>query len=715
MSRSNPVAAVAFEHPAEPRHAHLQILTDAPTAHAIAWRNSEERRVSEARHHVPVGMAATDPAALIRLMENSWGDGTLTKMLLKQDGTRGAPFSYMFTDADNSPEWLRHTHSKDRDKWAGCKQKWVSEAVRHRGENGWYTSLTTFRGGIRDVNHAKSLCAFWVDGDFDRDEMACLKYLTPEAAARQVDEWCDHIGFDRPDVVMFTGRGIFIAWMFKGVPAYRGVGPDGKKIDGCHGRWKPYQDLLCEIFTGIGSDPRARSCEHVFKLPGTIHAINGNVCTLARVTKSKKHLSSFSTLCNRLKPIAEAMHRDGELRATPLPKHMRPKMPSKSPAVTNLGVQRAIRTGKSDPSLKRNAEGEGVDASASAGLLWPPRLKGLICILDYRTSSGCPLPSSHRDGILFVLANALSWLVPDVWFDEAVALCRHYTNGEWDEAECRHRFAAVWNRVQKHLDGGCTIDPNTGMPCDWRYRMSDETIIALAGITEKEEELDGASALARPHIALAARKRRKKATRQTFARKGRKSTTGLSEADERAKRKEIADANAAKAHELKASGVHKTEIAKILGVKSVRTVEVYLSKPAPVSAPAVMPVMPCITARKEKRPPRQRPETPSTPRVVSLFPTSEPVQQPAPPTATILAMPPAPVRRSKASADPELVRAMEQCETVWLTEKRDREQAITPDDKPFRARWMAIKDGSTVPDIARELHVSRGQVEAWLA
>jgi hypothetical protein len=94
------------------------------------------------------------------------------------------------------------------------------------------------------------------------------------------------------------------------------------------------------------------------------------------------------------------------------------------------------------------------------------------------------LPPGQRDDWMFVAAVSLSNLLePQQLERKLIALGKEYAG--WSEAETRSRMQAVISRAHSAADGN-KVEWN-GQQRDPRYRLTNQNIIAMLGITPEEE------------------------------------------------------------------------------------------------------------------------------------------------------------------------------------------------------------------------------------
>jgi hypothetical protein len=462
----------------------------------------------------PIG---ADPVAFGRLLHEMTGGYRLfTSQKPRVDGSTGRPHHQFF----QHPEWL-------------------SQVTSAAGDIGYFYCFSSFRDPTRaDTSNLLDLGALYQDLDWHTHPDASKRYENGDEVLAEVDRRCVAIGFPAPNLVVYSGRGLQIAWLHNPVVAATNLV-----------EWNAAQRSMCEYLSDLGSDPRARPAVHFFKLPGQLNPKSGRCVAVIRQPESTRF--QFSDLFGKL-------FRDG----LPAPKARPGRKPAEKPSrvVVDLAAARALRDGKS--TAERAPDGLGANADAAGSLIWAPRLRALKTIIEYRAGQhgGC-LPEGGRDGILFCTAVALSWVTPDRWRDEYLSIAADYCI-EWTAKEALDRAAAVAKRVNMLVDGETLNGENQ----DPRYRMTNETLREFADITVDEERLPMAAAIARRAIQKSARAHRQSAARRNSTRADREGvTTGLDWAGYREARKSQAAKQAERARVLRANGMTTSEIAAEMG------------------------------------------------------------------------------------------------------------------------------------------------------
>jgi transposase-like protein len=456
----------------------------------------------------------TDPVAFGELIHRgSSGYRLFTSQRSRLDGTVGRPHHQFFQ-----------------------QREWLSQIAAVSGEVGYFYCFSSFRSPTAaDTANLADVGALFQDLDWHTHPDASQRYGNGEKVLAEVDRRCLQIGFPVPNLVIYSGRGLQIAWLHDAVPASTNLVA-----------WNAAQKAMCAMLADLGADTKAKPAVHFFKLPGQLNPKSGRRVAVIRQPDGDRF--TFSELFNRLYP-----------EGLPTPKAKAARRPSEKPArvVIDLAAARALRTGAS--TAQRATDRMGADADSAGQLIWSPRLRALKTIIEHRADQhgGC-LPEGKRDGILFVTAVALGWVTPDRWRDEYLSIAADYC-GAWTAKEALDRASAVAKRVGALLNGD-SQDP--------RYRMSNETVREIADISAAEESLLGASAIARRAIQQSARAHRQAEARRTVGRTDRERVTGLDAAGYREKRKTDAAERAERAREMAESGRTTAEIAADFGCSS---------------------------------------------------------------------------------------------------------------------------------------------------
>jgi hypothetical protein len=471
------------------------------------------RLYAPAPHPVLAPQIGTDPVAFGRLLHGgSTGYRLFTAQKPRIDGSTGRPHHQFFRQTE-----------------------WLSQIAAVRGDAGYFYSFSTFREPTKaDTANLAELAALYQDLDWHTHPEASSRFATGEQVLAEVDRRCAAISFPAPNLAIYSGRGLQIAWLHNSVDAATNLAA-----------WNAAQRSMCGMLADLGADTKAKPACHFFKLPGQLNPKSGRRVAVIRHPEGDRF--QFADLFSKLYP-----------EGLPAPKAKPARRPADKPArtVIDLAAARALRSGAT--TAQRAPDRLGADADAAGQLIWAPRLRALKTIIESRAHEhgGC-LPEGGRDGILFTVAVALSWITSANWRSEYLSIAADYCSA-WTPKEALDRASAVAKRVGLLMDGE-TLDGE-----DPRYRMTNETVRDFAGITAAEERLPGAAAIAHRGVQQAAHAARQAEARRADGRTDRERVTGLDVAGYRESRKAEAAGKAERAREMAERGRSADEIADAL-------------------------------------------------------------------------------------------------------------------------------------------------------
>lgn len=163
----------------------------------------------------------------------------------------------------------------------------------------WYLGLNAFKRPNRRTEHLVSLRGNFVD--LDSYKIPAWKEVTPEEIWRQIQEALAAAGVPAPQVVVFTGRGLQLMWVYaKGLPA--NVLP----------RWRAVQMELARALKVFGPDLGALDASRVVRLPGTVNSKSGRRAYFVHLEMD--NATDFEALAKAVLPLDRAELR--ELKAS---------------------------------------------------------------------------------------------------------------------------------------------------------------------------------------------------------------------------------------------------------------------------------------------------------------------------------------------------------------------------------------------------------------
>jgi hypothetical protein len=331
--------------------------------------------------------------------------------------------------------------------------------------------------------------------DLDTYDVHGYTGQTPEAQLWHLLRYCSHNGIPEPTLVVFSGRGLHLKWIFE-TPVH------------CDflGQWQELQNQLCQRLKLVGADPNARDASRVLRLVGTVNGKNGQV---ARVI----HESTTSTMGASRAPGGRIVYDFAELSETLTPQTWnRPEKTQDSPDVDGDDADGAacspqlvsLLGGKSAPT-KANL---GHRALVPSQLAWA-RLTDLRKLVQMRGWT-YGAPPGRRDLFLFLAACFLAQAVAVPSFREEInALAKEFAP-TWSKAQVHSCVSSVLARTEAAARG-VKIEFN-GRKVEARYRYRNSTLIEMLRITPDEErEMSCIVSKSEARRRDAARKRRTRA------------------------------------------------------------------------------------------------------------------------------------------------------------------------------------------------------------
>lgn len=159
----------------------------------------------------------------------------------------------------------------------------------------WYLGLNAFKRPVRRAEHLVSLRGNFVD--LDSYKIPAWSEVAPEEIWRHIQEALAAAGFPPPQVVVFTGRGLQLIWVYrKGLPA--DVLP----------RWRAVQMELARALKVFGPDLGALDASRVVRLPGTVNSKSGRRAYFVHLDMD--NATDFEALAKAVLPVDRAALRE---------------------------------------------------------------------------------------------------------------------------------------------------------------------------------------------------------------------------------------------------------------------------------------------------------------------------------------------------------------------------------------------------------------------
>lgn len=314
--------------------------------------------------------------------------------------------------------WFKGRKAQAEREWYSLKSADFETFLSDKkGIHDFYFTPNEFRGW-RKLALLEALNAFYVDIDLhdkDSSDPTQLVYTALDALTAA--------GVPTPNLVVHTGRGAHIYWLFNRTP--RQALP----------RWKAVQRQLVEI---AGGDRSVVDATRVLRFAGTINsaAAKARRSVLAETVNPERY--DFDWLCDQIiKPRAEIhdIRRERERRR---------------------GVQNLSST-----AIK-----------GSIYQVWEARFKDLCTIANECFPTG--IGEGYRNDFLLHLSCALSWHRHYEDLESEVARVASNLIPDFTESQVRNCVQSVMQRAKKSAAG--QEDVYDGKLCDFRYRYASKTL-----------------------------------------------------------------------------------------------------------------------------------------------------------------------------------------------------------------------------------------------
>jgi PAS domain-containing protein len=320
-----------------------------------------------------------------------------------------------------------------------------------------YLSQAEFSKPNRRVINLAQLGLLWVDLDVYNSE---FRGEAPERTLDRVFWYCSEEGIPAPSVAMFSGRGLYLKWIFTAAIPRQALP-----------RWLAVQKELLRLFSPYGADSNAIDASRILRLEGTVNTKSGLVCELMHPAKGcDPVLYSFDHLATELLPFTRE-----EVAAYWEKQREKEKRRKAAQKGAQDAQQLRVIQGGGHPAHLRRFNPLKLNFDRLEDLRHVARLRGW-------TEGN---PDGARDKFLFAGACFLAWMVaPGQLYHEGVALAREFCPG-WAQTRIYSAASAVHQRAQEAAKG--KRHTYKGKEADGRYTWSNEKLVELLGITPEEE------------------------------------------------------------------------------------------------------------------------------------------------------------------------------------------------------------------------------------
>ena len=300
-----------------------------------------------------------------------------------------------------------------------------------------FVSQNRFFREARKAAFLGELDACWIDLDYYKDP--ALADMHPQAIVDDALFILEKERIPEPTLTISSGGGVYLVWLLEPT--------DLKSLP----LWNDVQRHLVEVLKPLGSDPAAKPCTTVLRLPGTYN-------TKHKEPRRVEVLTDSPTVWDLEYFAREVL----------------PDVPKKPAQVDSFNLAKA-KKGTAFGKLGWNG-----------ATLWAGRYHDLLTLKSARWPDG--IEAGYRDTFLFIAAVALSWVVePRQIASEVKALAR-FCKGNWKDTDTAYAYQASVQRAIAAAKGEKL--EYKGQQIDTRYRFKSSTIAGLLDVsTEEMEEL----------------------------------------------------------------------------------------------------------------------------------------------------------------------------------------------------------------------------------
>ena len=169
------------------------------------------------------------------------------------------------------------------------------------GETDYWISQAEFATKSRYTKDLLRIQCCYVDLDYYKTD---YRSLSPEQVAGLIDLWCGDFSIPRPTIVVSSGNGIQVKWVFT-YPLPAQVLP----------RWRAAQSMLLGYFRDLGADPAAADASRILRVVGTRNGktLPGRDSLVRIIAEGPKW--NFETFCELLLPVTREEAKEARSRS----------------------------------------------------------------------------------------------------------------------------------------------------------------------------------------------------------------------------------------------------------------------------------------------------------------------------------------------------------------------------------------------------------------
>lgn len=294
----------------------------------------------------------------------------------------------------------------------------------------------------------------WVYDKRDKELAERWEGMTEAQAVATLLQHCADEGIPLPNVIMSTGRGLYVKWfMSKPAPAQALM------------RYNKLQETIVNLFEPWRADINAKDASRVLRLENTVNSKSGTTC---KVVWCNENLYDFEFLCSEFLPMCrEDYNAQQKLKAESYQRYK------------NYQLQLIKTGGQNKKGLKLFNQME---------LNW-----ARCCDIRKLAELRGGVPVGERDKFLWVAASFASWVMT-LEAKEIDALGKEFAPG-LSNSEIHNYTSSVVNRLKLSRKGEKVTyrwtDEN-GVEhqklVDPRYKYRNSTLIKLFNITPAEQQ-----------------------------------------------------------------------------------------------------------------------------------------------------------------------------------------------------------------------------------
>jgi hypothetical protein len=427
-----------------------------------------------------------------------------------------------------SPGYFAMLYRPERDanlRQAAYPVQHMKEVLRHwRTDVDAYMSQARFAGRNRRLVSLNGINIAFLD--MDSYTYPHLAVLSPEHYVELLLKTCEERGIPLPSLVLFSGRGYYVKWIFTGAVPSRALP-----------KWNAIQHTLADKLEDLGADKRALDASRVLRLINTVNQKSG-----LRVKIIHEPLGE--SLCG--------VRYDFDQFADTV-------LPYTREEIRAFREKAAVRTSRQQEVSPRVHR---VGALTATSLWWARQADiRILATLRYGSSG---VERGMRDEFLFLCTNALAWNAePRTLYHEALSL-KNELCPSLPIREAQSYISSVTRRAVDAFKG--QLVAYQGRRVDPRYKFTNQTLMERLHITADEEQH------MRTIISRVEKRRRELARKE----RQRRAAGALSREEYQAMRMQRGAARREAALGMREDGLSAPEIARRLNI-SLRSVRYYLS------------------------------------------------------------------------------------------------------------------------------------------